>query len=74
MDLAKTPMKNVAILKKEINGSQEWVRCLQAAWMLFKGTIIKAQRKYMVCIRKDFLKDKKKATAVKDQSTGDYYK
>lgn len=49
------------------------MRCLQTAWMLFKDTIVKAQRKYMVCIRKDFLKDQKKATVVKDQSTGDYY-
>lgn len=50
------------------------MRCLQTAWMLFKDTTVKAQRKYMVCIRKDFLKDQKKATVVKDQSTGDYYK
>jgi len=50
------------------------VKCLQEAEILFKDTILQAQRKYIECIKKRVLKDPKKATVIKDQSEGGYYK
>lgn len=54
LDLKRSPTKNEATRSKEISTSHDGVKCLQAAEILFKDTILEAQRKYSECIKKAF--------------------